>query len=53
MPAEFREIHVFDSLAVDVHFEVIEELGSPFRDLAFGAVTLVDEWRDDRENRFS
>jgi hypothetical protein len=53
MPAEFREIHVFHSLAIDVDFEIIEELRSPFRHLAFGAVTLVYKWRDNRENRFS
>ena len=53
MPAESREIHVFHSLAVDVNFEIIEELRSPFRHLAFSAVTLVYEWRDDRENRSS
>lgn len=53
VPAEFCEIHVFDSLAIDMNFEIIEKLRSPFRDLALGAVTFIYEWRDDCENRSS
>ncbi len=49
----FLEIHVFHALGIQVDFEILVQSRDPFRDAPFGAMTLVNEGRDDRKTRFA
>ena len=40
---DFLEIDIFHALAIHVDFEILVQSRDPFRDAAFGAMTLVNE----------
>src|SRR6202042_2188046 len=52
MPGECSEVEIFHALAIDVDVVVAREPRSPFRNTTFRTVALVNEWRDDCEDRF-
>jgi|ERR1700723_1851320 hypothetical protein len=43
MPSALREIHVLNTLAVDIHLETVRQVGQPFGHDSLAAVALVKE----------
>ena len=52
MPSQGAEVEIIDTLAVDVDVVIARETRSPLSHAALGSMTLIDEWRDDSEDRF-